>query len=39
LPYCLPEATLEDAAARLAAAWRAVTEGAPAPSLEPAFVT
>jgi DNA-binding transcriptional MocR family regulator len=39
LPYCLPEATLEDAATRLAAAWRAVTEGAPAPDLEPAFVT
>jgi DNA-binding transcriptional MocR family regulator len=39
LPYCLPEATLEDAVTRLAAAWRAVTEGAPTPDLEPALVT
>ena len=39
LPYCLPEATLEDAVSRLAAAWRAVTEGAPTPTLEPALVT
>jgi DNA-binding transcriptional MocR family regulator len=39
LPFCLPEATLQDAAARLATAWRAVTEGAPAPAPELALVT
>ena len=38
LPYCLPEAVLEDAVGRLAAAWRAVNDGAPAPDLEPALV-
>jgi DNA-binding transcriptional MocR family regulator len=30
LPFSLPEPVLEDAAARLAVAWRAVTESAPA---------
>jgi DNA-binding transcriptional MocR family regulator len=39
LPYCLPEATLEDAVTRLAAAWRSVTDGEPAPLPELAFVT
>jgi len=39
LPYCLPENTLEDAVARLAAAWAAVTDGTAAPTLEPALVT
>jgi DNA-binding transcriptional MocR family regulator len=38
LPYCLPEPTLEDAVVRLAAAWRSVNEGAPAPELQPALV-
>ena len=31
LPYTLPEPVLEEAAARLRLAWRAVAEGAPAP--------
>jgi len=31
LPYTLPEPVLEEAAARLQLAWRAVAEGAPAP--------
>ena len=35
LPYSLPAPILEDAASRLAVAWRAVTESG-APTIEPA---
>ena len=39
LPYSLPEPQLEEAAARLAVAWRAITEGAPAGAISaPALV-
>ncbi len=38
LPYSLPAPVLEDAASRLAVAWRAVTEGASAEAPAPALV-